>query len=566
MVRASIPKFQLAAAALLIASAAARGQEFTISTVAGAPLLGTTPVAATTVGIGFPEGVTTDAAGNVFFTSFVYVMGVPGQAYGAIFKLDPNGILTRFAGARGGYSGDVGPALATGLGLATDLAFDGAGNLYFADGINGDGADSRIRKISFDGIITTVATHMPMLFRLAVDTAGNLYFAEGSNRSWVRKISPDGVITNVAGNGTYGISGDGGPATSAQIGVPDGLAVDGAGNLYLSDNYQDDSIGVERHRVRKISPDGIITTVAGNGGSGYSGDDGPAPEAQLMSPGHLAVDKAGNLYIEDGPRVRKVSADGIITTVAGNGSRGYSGDGGPAVNAQLAEIPYASLALAVDGAGSLYIANSYRIRKVSAKGIITTVAGNGDRSIPLGDGVPATQAQLINPVGVAVDSAGTLYISDTFTNRVLKVSADGLITTVAGRKEGANGLEPLEAPPDRVPASASYLYWPAGMATDRGGNLYIADSRYARIRRVSPTGTITTVAGSASLRDRHGYSGDGGPATSALLSWPKDVALDGAGNVYIADSGNSRVRMVSQAGIITTVAGSGDAGLKRLLP
>ena len=217
---------------------------------------------------------------------------------------------------------------------------------------------------------------------MAVDASGNLYIADtGNNR--IRKVSATGIITTVAGNGSAGYSGDGGPATSAQLDGPEGVAVDGSGNLYIADTCN--------NRIRKVSATGIITTVAGNGSAGYSGDGGPATSAQLSLPAGVAVDGSGNLYIADSGnnRIRKVSATGIITTVAGNGSPGYSGDGGPATSAQLNQ----PAGVAVDASGNLYIADSSnnRIRKVSATGIITTVAGNGFDGYS-GDGGPATSA------------------------------------------------------------------------------------------------------------------------------------------------------------------------------
>jgi sugar lactone lactonase YvrE len=333
----------------------------------------------------------------------------------------------------------------------------------------------------------------------------------------------------------------------------------------------------------------MIATVAGNGIARYSGDGGPATAAGFLGLGAVAVDGNGSLYIAETPgtyalppadyvffgwptRIRRVSADGIITTLAGSGVDGYSGDGGPAANAQIAGVS----GLAVDASGNLYLAsftsgcptcsiqvdasgNYYipnsggRIRKVSAAGTISTVAGNGFLYVigvvPPGSSGPATQTTLYAPAGVAVDSAGALYITDYYLRRV---STDGILTTIeSGVKIYFNG--------DGGPLSDASIFGPAGMATDSAGNLYIAEYQGGRIRVITPAGIINTLAGSGPPA-RPGFSGDGGPATSAQLSWPKDVALDGSGNVYIADTGNSRIRMVSPGGIITTVAGTGDFG------
>jgi DNA-binding beta-propeller fold protein YncE len=331
------------------------------------------------------------------------------------------------------------------------------------------------------------------------------------------------VITTVAGNGTAGFSGDGGPATSASLETPIGIAVDVAGNLYIADTAN--------NRVRKVSPGGIITRVAGSGVRGFSGDGGLATSASLWNPSGLAVDAAGNLYIADASnnRIRKVSPSGIITTVAGGGT-GYFSDGGPATSGSLVFVQ----GVAVDPAGNLYIADRYTmcIRKVSPSGTISTVAGNGLWAFS-GDGGPATSASLSWPDGVALDVAGNLYIADTANNRVRKVSPAGIITTVAGN--GTGGFSG-----DGGPATSASLYSPYGMALDGAGNLYIADTGNNRIRKVSPSGTISTVAGSGIS----GFSADGEPATSALLNRPHGVALDTAGNLYIADTGNNRIRKV----------------------
>jgi len=346
------------------------------------------------------------------------------------------------------------------------------------------------------------------------------------------------IITTVAGDGGYGFSGDGGPATEAQLAYPYRVAVDGAGNLYIADN--------DNHRIRKVDANGIITTVAGNGSSGFSGDEGPATNARLYWPYGVAVDSAGNLYIADtyNYRIRKVDDSGIITTVAGNGSYGFSGDGGPATEAQLRNPE----GIAVDSAGNLYIVDDWNssIRKVDTGGIITTVAGDGSYGFS-GDGGPATEAQLYLPWAMAVDSAGNLYIADTRNQRIRKVDASGLITTVAG--DGSYGFSG-----DGGPATEAQLAYPYGVAVDSAGNLYIADTRNQRIRKVDTGGIITTVAGTVS----DGFSGDGGLATEAQLRYPSGVAVDSGGNLYIADQANHRIRKVAPPAIFAYSMGTGD--------
>ena len=470
------------------------------------------------------NNVAVDGAGNVLFT----------DRHHAVLRLDAKtGVLTLVAGnGTPGYSGDNGPATSAQLNNPRGVAVDAAGNLYIADQQN-----NRIRKVS-NGVISTVAgngtpdfggdngpaTSAQLSFPdgVAVDSAGNLYIADGGVR--IREVS-NGVITTVAGNGVHGYGGDNGPATSAQV-VTTGVAVDSTGNLYIADLYNS--------RIRKVSK-GVITTVAGNGVYGYSGDNGPATSAQLGEPFGVAVDAAGNLYIADtlNARVRQVS-NGVITTVAGGVN--VVSDSGPATGAQLAEPK----GVAVDAAGNLYIADYDRIRKVSS-GMIATVAGGGN---VVSDNGPATGAQLAQPYGAAVDSAGNLYIAD-LGNRLIRKVSNGVVTTVAG---GGSVLG------DNGPATGAQLTWPGGVAVDAADNLYIAEQGSSRIRKVS-NGVIATVAGDGTW----GYGGDNGPATSAQLSGPWGVAVDSAGNLYIADTRNNRIRKVSN-GVITTVAGNGTPG------
>jgi sugar lactone lactonase YvrE len=361
---------------------------------------------------------------------------------------------------------------------------------------------------------------------VANDSAGNVYIADGT--SHIFKVS-NNVITVVAGNGTVGFSGDNGPATSAQLNSPYQVAVDATGNLYIADTGNG--------RVRKVSS-GVISTVAG--GSAY-GDNGPATSAQVVNLAAVAVDSVGNIYIADSgnARIREVS-NGIITTVAGGGS--VLGDNGPATSALLNY----SAGVAVDGSGNIYIADSSsnRIRKVSS-GIITTVAGMGAAGFS-GDSGPATSARLNHAQGVAVDSAGNLYIADTASNRVRQVS-NGVITTVAGNGTAGSGG-------DNGSATSAQLNSPTGVAVDSAGNLYIAEFGGNRIRKVS-NGVITTVAGNGIS----GFHGDNGPATNAQLRSPRGVAIDALNNIYIGDLNNHRIRKVSN-GVITTVAGNGTVG------
>jgi hypothetical protein len=334
-----------------------------------------------------------------------------------------------------------------------------------------------------------------------------------------------GIITTSAGNGTYGYSGDTAAATSAELANPYGVAVDGAGNLYIADNAN--------NRIRKVTPGGTITNVAGTGTAGYNGDNIPATSASLAYPGGVAVDGAGNLYIADygNNRIRKVTLGGTITTVAGTGTAGYNGDNIAATSAEVSPS-----GVAVDGAGNLYIADmgNNRIRKVTPGGTITTVAGTGTSGYN-GDNIAATSAE-VNPYGVAVDGAGNFYIADYGNSRIRKVTPGGIITTVAGT--GTPGYSG-----DNGAATSAELDGPYGVAVDGTGNLYIADVGNNVIRKVTPGGTITSVAGNGTP----GYSGDGGSSTSASLYHPYSVAVDGSGNFYIGDWANNVIRKVDLA-------------------
>ena len=485
-----------------------------------------------------PSGVAVDGAGNVY---------IADRETHRIRKVDTTGTITTIAGTgEYGFSGDGGPAAEAQLGFPNGVAVDGAGNVYIADRNN-----ARIRKVDTTGTITTIAgtehgfsgdggpaaeAQIGSPYGVAVDGAGNVYIADSFNQR-IRKVDTTGTITTIAGTGERGFSGDGGPAAETQLNLPYGVVVDGAGNLYIGDLYND--------RIRKVDTTGKITTIAGTGESGFSGDGGPAAEAQLSDPTGVAMDGAGNLYIADteNHRIRKVDSMGTITTIAGTGERG---DGGPAAEVQLSD----PTGVAMDGAGNLYIAerDNHRIRKVNSAGTITTIAGTGVLSFG-GDGGPAAGAQLGSPTGVAMDGAGNLYIADTENHRIRKVDSTGTITTIAGTGEYGFGG-------DGGPAAEAQLSFPAGVAVDGAGNLYIADTENHRIRKVDLTGTITTIAGTG----EYGFSGDGGPAAEAQIGDPFGVAVDVAGNLYIADLGNQRIRKVDSTGTITTIAGTGEYG------
>jgi uncharacterized protein (TIGR03437 family) len=317
---------------------------------------------------------------------------------------------------------------------------------------------------------------------VAVDAQGNVFIADSRNHR-VRKIA-NGIITSIAGNGQEGFSGDGGPGIAAQLSFPRGVAVDGQGNVYVSDTGNS--------RIRVVSPSGTITTIAGGPTAGFSGDGGPAANAQLSFPSGLAVDSGGNLYVADSWnfRVREINLDGKIQTVAGNGSCGPFGDGGPASAASLGLIQ----SLTVDTTGNLYLSDTYNhlVRKVVPGGAISTVVGGGFG--PAADGGAAQTANLKFPQGITVDAQGNLFLADSLNHRIRKVSSDGVISTVAGT--GTPGYSG-----DGRAATAAQLNRPVGLGVDARGALTVSDLGNYRVRSVpappAPIPVITAVSNAA---------------------------------------------------------------------
>jgi uncharacterized protein (TIGR03437 family) len=462
-----------------------------------------------------PEGIALDSAGNLY---------IADTFNGRIRKAAPDGTLTTVAGtgSTGIFSGDNGPAVNAALSLPTDVTVDRAGNLYIADFGN-----SRVRRVGADGIITTIAGSangappadgalaINVLLNgptgVAVDRTGAVYLVEsgiGSGTGLSRgdylvyKISTAGVLNAYAGTGTPSYSGDGGPAAAAQLNAAAGVAVDSQGTLYIADTLN--------QRLRAVV-NLTISTVTGTGVPGFAGENVSPAGAQVNNPGGAVVDPIGRIYLADtgNSRVRRIDPGGNISTVAGNGNAAYYGDGGPA---RLAGINMPE-GLALDSGGSLYLADTLdnAVRKVGQDGTIVTVAGTGTAAFS-GDGGPAVKAALNHPQGVAVDSAGNVYIADTGNNRVRKVDPQGSISTLIAGLSG-----------------------PRGVAVDRVGTLLIADTGHNQVLRGGGV-----IAGTGACC----YAGDGGLATAAQLNAPSSLAVDSAGNVYIADSGNSSVRVL----------------------
>jgi len=338
-------------------------------------------------------------------------------------------------------------------------------------------------------------------------------------------LSQGQIISTIAGTGAQGYGGDGGPASLATLKVPASMIFDKYGNLLIAD--------FGNHVIRKINVVGNISTIAGIGSAGFGGDGGPAILAQLNAPAGICVDDSGNIFIaeQQGQRIRKINTIGVIFTYAGTGIFGYNGDGIPANSAQLGNPS----GVVADKLGNLYITEffNHRIRRVNTAGIISTIAGTGTMGYT-GDGGQATLAQLSYPYGITIDDTGSIFFADHGNHCFRKISVAGKISTIAGT--GTSGYSG-----DGGPAISANLSYPSTVAIDKSGNVYIADWWNNVIRKVTTAGTISTITGNGNP----GYSGDGGLATAAQLNSPFGIALDTSCCLYIADAQNHVIRKVT---------------------
>ena len=493
---------------------------------------------ATRAMLAFPEGVYVDT------DNYIYIADTDNNV---VRLVDPNGIITTIAGngTLGDSTDDVSP-LETSFKHPKDVYKDGTGHLYIVDSSN-----QRIRKIdAFSNTITTIAGNGS--FRasgdggpateagfwsprsICMDIFRNLYIADSSSGQ-IRIVAVDGIINTFAGNGQTGFSGDGGLATDASLNRPTDIASDPSGNLYIADE--------SNGRIRKVTPDGIITTIAG----GNIGDGQLATQANLYNPADVHITTQGELYIADNKhsRIRKIDANGIITTIAGTGQPGSSSNGQQALESSF---PYPR-GITIDDTHTLYLSTlASKIHTVDPHGITGTVAGNG-RADYSGDGGQATNASLNKPNGIFIIPNGTLFVAEEKNHCIRMISPNGEITTVVG-----NGTAGYTG--DGGSAADASLNHPRDVFIGTERNLYIADESNHCVRMVDRNGIITTVAGNGQF----GASGDGGPATEATLSYPRSVYADAEGKIFIADRNNHAIRMVDTHGIITTIAGNGRAG------
>ncbi len=501
------------------------GADGNISTFAGGGTGGDGAPATAALLVG-PRNLAADTAGNIYISEF-----------GAhrVRRVATDGSISTVAGTGvAGLSGDAGLATAAQLAFPAGLGLDAAQNLYIVDSGN-----VRIRKVlSATGTISTICTQqsfgMPdiQLSGLAATAAGAVYIPEKTN-GFVWLLAPGGTLSRIAGAaGTAASPADGQPALETALNAPAAVALDPAGDLYLS----------EAHRVRCVpATTAIAYTVAGTGSFGYAGDGGSAAQAVLNGPTGLAWN-SGAIWISDtsNNRIRVAASGGAISTLAGIGTPAFAGDGLPASSAGL----NSPAGLAFDPSGNLYVADSQnnRVRQITPTGTIATYAGDGSVIGFGGEDDPATSIPLDAPQSVAADGYGNVYLADTGHHRVIRIDSQGGIHTIAGT--GTPGSSPAQ------------LNSPAGLALDAAGNLFIADTANHRILLLAPGSGISVVAGTGAA----GFSGDTGPAAAAQLNYPAAVAVDSGENIYISDTGNNRVRLVTPDGNIATVAGAGTAG------
>ena len=479
--------------------------------------------------------VAVDGAGNVYVADFWTC---------TVRKVTPAGVVTTLAGLEGSHGSADGTGSAARFESPAGVAVDGAGNVYVADYGN-----ATIRKVTSAGVVTTLAGLAPHSGSadgtgsaarfldpsgVAVDGAGNVYVADKDNHT-IRKVTPMGVVTTLAGFAGSANYGDG-TGRGARFNYPTGVTVDSAGNIYVADSGND--------AIRKVTPAGVVTTLAGDVSitdtynrpiGGFA--DGTGHSARFAGPSGVAADSAGNIYVADtgNSTIRKVTPAGVVTTLAGWGPGSADGTG------RAAQFNDPS-GVAVDGVGNVFVAdqNNDTIRRVTPAGVVTTLAGLANNP-GSADGT-GNAARFSAPSGVAVDGAGNVFVADSGNDTIRKVTPAGVVTTLAGLAGSPGTTDGT--------GNAARFSVPSGVAVDRAGNIFVAAFWNHTIRKVTPAGTVTTLAGLAGSQG----SADG-TGSAARFSGPSGVAVDCAGNVYVADKWNNTIRKVTSAGVVTTLAG-----------
>ncbi len=519
-----------------------------VTTLAGSGSMGSDDGTGTAASFNGPSGIAVDKSGNVY---------VADQRNNLIRMISPAGAVTTLAG-----SGSAGSA--NGIGKAASfngpngVAVDDAGSVYVADFGN-----NLIRKITSAGAVTTLAgsgsvgsddgTGTAASFKypngVAVDGSGNVYVADFGNDR-IRKITSAGAVTTLAGSGSAGAAD--GTGSVASFYSPDGVAVGGSGNLYVADT--------DNNSIRKITPAGAVTTLAGSSVRGSA--DGLGTAASFYAPAGVAVDSSGDVYVVDTHNnlIRKITSAGAVAILAGSGVPGSANGIGTAASFN------GSAAVAADASGNVYEAdrNNNVIRKIASSGAVTIFAGSGSSGSADGTG---SAASFNGPTGLAVDGSGNVYVADFGNDLIRKISSAGVVTTLAGSgfAGSANGIRVLVPPKGPKAGSgsagaaggsgnAASFNGPAGVAVDGSGNVYVADQRNNMIRKISPAGVVATLAGGGAPGSSNGAG------TSAMFNGPTGVAVDASGNIYVADMDNDLIRKISPIGAVTTLAGSAVPG------
>ncbi|MBP7780191.1 MAG: hypothetical protein KA045_01480 [Burkholderiaceae bacterium] len=459
-----------------------------------------------------PQGVATDSAGNL------YVADTDNQI---IRKITPAGLVSTLAGQPGVSGRSDGSGAAASFYYPNSIATDGPGNVYVTD-------ITAVRKITPGGMVSTLAVGFSSAAGIATDSVGNVYVADTGNQT-IRKITPAGLVSTLAG--TPGANGSAnGSAAAARFFFPKGIATDSTGNVYVADTGN--------QTIRKITPAGLVSTLAGQPSvSGRS--DGIGSEATFFLPSGITTDSAGNVYVADtgNQTIRKITLDGLVSTLVGTPRVTGSSDGrGSAASFNSPQ------GIAADSAGNVYVADAFNqtIRKISVDGLVSTLVGAAGIT-GSADGRGAT-AGFSSPSGITTDSLGNVYVADTGNQTIRKITVDALVSTVAGMT-GVSGNV------DGGGADARFNS-PLGIAADSAGNIYVADTFNRTIRKITSTGLVSTLAGTGGVFGR----ADGSGAAARFLS-PRGIAADRAGNLYVADADDRTIRKVTPTGLVSTLAG-----------